>query len=178
MTLNLTQNHFDLFGLPTAYAIDLALLDQTYRKLQAEVHPDRFAAAAPAEKLRSIQAATHVNEAYRTLKSPIARARYLLHLRGVDVQEETNTAMPATFLMQQMEWRESLEEATKVRDVEALEQLLRELRQAHSALEQVLNEALGHSHDYPLAAESVRKLRFFDKVREEIERALEALEDQ
>jgi len=175
--IDIQQNHFGLFGLPAAYAVDLAYLDQCYRTLQSEVHPDRFAAAAPAERLRSMQLATHVNEAYQTLKSPIARARYLLHLNGVDTQEDTNTAMPAAFLMQQMEWREAIEEATAASDVAGLDQLLRELRHAAKDQEAQLHSALDQNKDYAQAAESVRKLRFLDKVRDEIEQAIEALDE-
>jgi len=109
--IDIHQSHFALFGLPARYAIDPEQLSRNYRQLQSEVHPDRFAAATPAERMRSMQWATHINEAYQTLKSPVARARYLLHLQGVDTQEDTNTAMPMDFLMQQMEWREAIEEA-------------------------------------------------------------------
>lgn len=175
--LNMQQNHFGLFGLPASFAIDLAQLDQNYRKLQSEVHPDRFAAASSAERLRSMQLATLVNEAYQTLKSPIARARYLLQLNGVDTQEETNTAMPAAFLMQQMEWREAIEEGRSARDIIALDTLLKELRHAATALEAELHGSLDQKHDYDKAAEAVRKLRFLDKVRDEIEQAIESLED-
>lgn len=171
------QNHFELFGLPASFALDGTQLDQSYRALQSEVHPDRFAAAAPAERLRSMQLATHVNEAYQTLKSPVARARYLLHLNGVDTREDTNTAMPAAFLMQQMEWREAIEEATAASDVAGLDQLLRELRHAAREQEAQLHTALDQNKDYAQAAESVRKLRFLDKVRVEIEQAIEALEN-
>ncbi len=170
------QNHFELLGLPRTYAIDLAMLDQNFRKLQSEVHPDRFAAATPAERLHSMQLATQVNEAYQTLKSPVARARYLLHLNGVDTQEDTNTAMPATFLMQQMEWREAIEEASDGGDIDALDQLLRDLRHTGTQLENTLRTALDEQPDHALAAESVRKLRFLDKVRDEIEHAIELLE--
>lgn len=173
---DMQQNHFELFDLPASFAIDFAHLDQHYRRLQSEVHPDRFAAATPAERLRSMQLATHVNEAYQTLKSPIARARYLLHLNGVDTQEDTNTAMPAAFLMQQMEWREAIEEASDSGDMDALDQLLRELRREGAALEQRLHATLDQQRDFAQAAETVRKLRFLDKVRTEIEQAIEALE--
>jgi molecular chaperone HscB len=171
------RNHFELFGLPQCFELDQAQLDQHYRRLQSEVHPDRFAAASSAERLHSMQLATHVNDAYQTLKSPLARARYLLCLQGVDTEEHTNTAMPADFLMQQMEWREAIEEASAASDVAALDELLRELRHEGAALEQVLHAALDQGRDYALAAESVRKLRFLDKVRDEIERAIEALEN-
>jgi len=172
----LEKNYFELLGLPVAFVIDPTLLDQNYRNLQSEVHPDRFAAAPAADRLRSIQVATQVNEAYQTLKSPIARGRYLLQLNGVDTQEETNTAMPAAFLMQQMEWREAIEDASAARDISALDQLLKELRQAAKTLEAELQNSLDQQHDFAKAAEAVRKLRFLDKVRDEIEHAIEALE--
>jgi molecular chaperone HscB len=175
--LDIHQNHFELFGLPAIFAIDLDQLDRHYRKLQSEVHPDKFAAASPAERLRSMQLATHVNEAYQTLKSPITRARYLLHLHGMDTLEETNTAMPATFLMRQMEWREAIEEASDAGDIDILDRLLRELRHEDASLEQNLHSTLDQQQDYAQAAETVRKLRFLDKVRGEIEQAIEALEN-
>ena len=101
----LAKNHFSLFGLPQAFAIDPAALDSAYRAVQAEVHPDRFAGANDAERRRAVQFSAQVNEAYQTLRAPLARARYLLGLKGIDVGAESNTAMPADFLMAQMEWR-------------------------------------------------------------------------
>ncbi len=172
----LNSNHFSLFDLPVSFAIDLAQLNQRYRAMQGEVHPDRVAAGTPAERLRSMQLSTQVNEAYQTLKSPVARARYLLQLNGVDTQEETNTAMPAAFLMQQMEWREAIEDASTTNDALALDALLKQLRQAAGNLERDLHHSLDQSHDYLSAAEAVRKLRFLDKVHDEIEHAIEALE--
>src|SRR5258705_7356716 len=109
MTVNLNQNHFELFGLPARFGIDAAALEARYHELQREVHPDRFAAAPEAERRVSMQLATRVNEAYQTLKSPLRRAVYILQLRGVDPKFETNTAMPAEFLMEQMGWRERIE---------------------------------------------------------------------
>ena len=175
--LDFHKNHFELFDLPVSFAVDRELLDRGYRKLQGEVHPDRFAASPAAERLRSIQWATHANEAYQTLKSPVSRARYLLHLHGIDTQEETNTAMPADFLMQQMEWREAIDEARTARDVSALERLLLDLKREAAAQESALRVALDEKHDYPHAASLVRKLRFLDKVREETQQAIIALED-
>lgn len=173
----LEKNHFELFGLQVGFAINLAMLDQNYRKLQSEVHPDRFAAASSAERVHSMQWATHVNEAYQTLKSPVTRARYLLQLHGIETLEETNTAMPAAFLMQQMEWREAIEDAINARNSDALDQLLRELRHAATALESELHESIDQQQDYAKAAEAVRKLRFLAKVRDEIEQAIESLEN-
>ena len=182
---DLHQNHFELLNLPTQYAINQQTLDQNYRRLQGEVHPDRFAAAPAADRMRSMQLATQVNEAYRTLKNPTARARYLLQINGIDTHEESNTAMPADFLMLQMEWRESIEEAVAERDVDALEKLLKKTQQEIRALQtqlQTLLDAAGtqgdtHSESYRQAAEAVRKLSFIDKVRDEIEQAVVQLEE-
>jgi molecular chaperone HscB len=169
-------NHFELFNLPARYDIDRTALDQTYRKLQGEVHPDRYATATSAERLRSAQMATLVNEAYQTLKSPVDRARYLLHLHGIDTQEETNTAMPADFLMQQLEWREAIEDAHAAADIAALENLLTDLKHEAANLETQLGTTIDEQHNHARAADLVRKLRFLDKVRDETKLAIEALE--
>ena len=174
---DIKQNHFDLFGMPVSFAIDQSVLDQSYRLLQSEVHPDRFAAGSSAERLRSMQWATHANEAYQTLKSPVSRARYLLHLNHIDTEEETNTAMPAAFLMQQMEWREAIEEALAAHDMDALEALMKDLLREADTLIASLHTLLDEQHDFPAAAEAVRKLRFLDKVQDEIGQAIIALED-
>src|ERR1043166_6108517 len=114
------QSHFDLFGLQPAFAVDEVRLERAYREIQSRVHPDRFAHAGDAERRASLQWTTRVNEAYRALKNPVQRASHLLELHGVDVAFETNTAMPAEFLMQQMELRERLEEAKEARALDAL----------------------------------------------------------
>ncbi|WP_041370105.1 Fe-S protein assembly co-chaperone HscB [Methylovorus glucosotrophus] len=172
-----STNHFALFGLPAAFAIDTALLDQRYRQLQSEVHPDKFAAASSTEKLRSMQWATSANEAYRTLKNPTARARYLLELQGIHTDEESNTAMPTDFLMQQMEWREAIEEARDAKDLDALDNLLKDIQAAAKSLQQDLEQQLGaESAELTAAAGSVRKLSFVDKLREDILQSMEKLE--
>jgi len=173
----LTKTHFELFGLPTTFALDSAQLDQSYRHLQGKIHPDRFAAGSAAERLQSLQYATHANEAYQTLKDPLARARYLLSLHGVDTQEESNTAMPAEFLMRQMEWREAVEEALSAHDIDALETLLRELQRESGTLQQAMGEDIDQRQDYVRAAQTVRKLCFLAKVRDEIAQAITTLEN-
>ncbi|MCX7628233.1 MAG: Fe-S protein assembly co-chaperone HscB [Methylophilaceae bacterium] len=172
----LQQNHFALFGLKPAFEIDTARLDQAYRKLQAEVHPDRYATATAQEKLQSLAWATRINEAYQTLKNPLLRARYLLQLHGFEIHEGANTAMPAEFLMQQMEWREAIEDARHTRNLNTLVALNRELEHEMEALKHALGTALDVRGDYASAAEMVCKLRFLEKVRDEIELALEDLE--
>ncbi len=175
---NLQKNHFELLGLPATFAIDASLLDLNYRKLQSEVHPDRFAAAPMAERLRSMQLATQANEAYRALKDATARARYLLQMQGVDTAEESNTAMPGDFLMLQMEWREAIEDARSAKDVAALDQLKKKLRQEASIMHAQLQAYLDEDQAYTQAAGLVRKLSFIDKLREDIDLSIFKLQEQ
>ena len=168
----LTSNHFELFGLAPAFALDPARLDAAYRDIQAKVHPDRFAQAGDAERRASMQMATRVNEAYRTLKSPVLRAKYLLGLHGVDVDFETNTAMPPDFLMEQMELRERLEEA---RDVNALNALQSKLSEDKKDLESKIREKLD-VQKFVEARDLVRKLMFLERFGEDIDAAHESLD--
>src|SRR5574340_36828 len=109
--MDFTRNHFELFGLPQTYALERDRLDSAYRELQNAVHPDRFAAQPEAEQRVAMQWATQVNEAYQTLRHPVNRGVYLLKLQGIDALDAGNTKMAPAFLMQQMEWREAIEEA-------------------------------------------------------------------
>jgi len=171
----LQQNYFALFHLPQQFEVDLALLDQQYRKLQNEIHPDRFTNASSNERMQSMQLATHANEAYRTLKDSTARARYLLQLEGVKTLEESNTAMPADFLMLQMEWRESIEDAVQSQNIEALDTLLLNIKNMANDLLNVLAEAF-QNKDLTKASELVRKLSFIDKITADIHSNIETLE--
>ena len=169
------DNHFALFQLPASFDIDAGQLDAAYRELQGRVHPDRFAAASAAEKRVAMQWATRANEAYQTLKHPLKRASYLCELNGVDLGIESNTAMPPAFLMQQMEWREALDDARDAKDIAALEQLDTELRAARKRqLDDI--SALLDGGQYEQAGERVRQLMFVEKFADEVGRAFEALE--
>ena len=121
----MASNYFELFGLVSTFDIDLNMLESNYRKIQSESHPDRFVTASNAEKLQSMQTATLANDAYLTLKSPGLRGAYLLGLSGIVAIDEKNNQMPADFLMQQIEWREAVEDAENARDITALENLLK-----------------------------------------------------
>jgi len=155
--------------------VDLAALEARYRELQREVHPDRFAAASPAEQRVSMQLATRVNEAYQTLKSPIARAGYLLELQGVDPEFETNTAMPPEFLAEQMERRERLEAAVAAVDWERLIALSSDLRLEQDALLARIERQL-EAQDWKEAAGTLRQLKFLEKLGEEIGEAEERMD--
>ena len=172
--MNLNQNHFELFGLPALFAVDAAALEARYHELQREVHPDRFAAAADAERRVSMQLATRVNEAYQTLKSPLRRAVYILQLRGVDPGLETNTAMPPDFLMEQMSWRERIEAGSE--EPEALVRLRAGLRDESRKVYEKLHDQLDEDRDDEAASQTVRALMFYAKLDEEIEDKLAELE--
>jgi molecular chaperone HscB len=176
MTPDFTKDHFALFGIPPSFAVDVAALDVAYRELQREVHPDRFVNRADNEKRLAAQWATQANEAYRTLKSPLARGRYLLQLAGIDTEEETNTAMPVAFLMQQMEWREAVVQARADRDETRLVELAAQKHTEERTLFTRLAEQLATPQKMHDARETVRKLRFLEKLGEEIDLAGEALE--
>jgi molecular chaperone HscB len=148
-------------------------LERSYREIQSQIHPDRFAHAGDAERRASMQWTTRVNEAYRTLKSPVQRAKYLLEINGVDVQFETNTQMPSAFLLQQLELREALAGA---KQPEALDELLAEVRRQQRQLEQGIAQLIDGSRDYAAAAGDVRKLMFLDKLAAEIDLAYDGVE--
>jgi molecular chaperone HscB len=171
------SDHFALFGLNRDFRLDLSDLDSRYRDIQAQVHPDRFAHAGEAERRLSMQWATHANEAYQTLKKPLERAKYLLHLAGHDIQAESNTAMPADFLMEQMEWREAVVEARSGGDHHELEHLHNRLRGDINGRYVELGELLDVAGDFSGATDRVRRLMFLEKLLYEIDDALASLEE-
>ena len=176
MKYDFNKNFFELFGFQPAFKLDLDQLDKTYRDIQSQVHPDKFAHLGDAERRLSMQWATLANEAYQTLKKPINRARYLLQLRNVETQEETNTAMPADFLMEQMELREAIMDANMSHDMGALERLERGLKNDIKSLHAALGQQLDVDADYAGAAQNVRKLRFLEKLAAEINDAYENMD--
>jgi molecular chaperone HscB len=161
------HDHFALFDLPPRFAIDEASLEQAYRRVQAQVHPDRFAAAGAAERRVAMQWATRANEAFRTLRSPLARAAYICEQHGQPIGAESNTAMPADFLMQQMQWREELDEA-RAGDASAAQALAREVEARRDEVLARVADALDVRHDYAEAAAGVRELHFIDRFRGEL----------
>jgi molecular chaperone HscB len=169
------QNHFELFQLPAAFDIDMDALDRAYREIQGRVHPDRFVNASDAEKRVAMQWATRANEAYQTLRNPQKRARYLCELNGVDLQTESNTAMPTDFLMEQMELREALDDARDAKDPAALDKLDARVRTEKKGRLARVGKLLD-AGDYAQAAQGVRALMFLDRFGDDLQRAFEALE--
>lgn len=173
---NSRANHFQRFALPEQFDIDVEALESSYRKIQSASHPDRFVTASAADKLQSMQLATSANEAYRVLKNPAYRARYLLELQGINAIAETNTAMPADFLMQQMEWRERLEDAKAAKDIPELEKLAKELKSDAQSIQNSLVDLFDRKKDLATATDETRKLIFIDKVSADIHQAIEQLD--
>jgi molecular chaperone HscB len=171
--MKLDDDDFTLFGLPETFALDAALLDRRWRELQAEVHPDRFASEGAAAQRIAMQWAVRVNQGYQRLKDPLKRAAYLCERRGVPIDAERNTAMPQAFLMQQMAWREALEEAGDEAAVQALDEQV--ARHERAGLQQLM-AALDEQRDTPAAAALVRGLMFVARFRQDIDNRLAALE--
>jgi len=169
------QNHFELFQLPARFEVDQSALDAAYREIQGRVHPDRFVGSSDGEKRVAMQWATRANDAYQTLRNPQKRAQYLCELNGVDLQTESNTAMPAAFLMQQMEWREELGDARAGKDAGALDALDAQVRAERKQMLVTVGQQLD-AGDYTAAAQGVRSLMFLDKFGDEVQYAFEAIE--
>ncbi|MEY4561344.1 MAG: co-chaperone HscB [Pseudomonadota bacterium] len=171
--MKLDSDDFELFAIPRRFAQERAALDQRWRVLQGEVHPDRFVSEGTAAQRVAMQWAVRVNEAYQRLKNPLQRAAYLCELAGVPVNAESNTSMPGAFLMQQMAWREALDDATNLDEVQALaDEVGAQRGQGLADLERSIDE----ERDYNMAAQQVRALMFIERFVKDIDRRLEALE--
>lgn len=169
------RDHFTLFGLPRRQALDELDLERLYRDVQAQVHPDKHAHLSASDRRLAMQWATKVNEAYLTLKNPLKRAEYLLRLTGHDPQLHHNTAMPADFLMHQMELREAVAEARESGDANALDRMHRQMKKEMAGQHADLVQALDEKSDFFRGAEIVRQLMFQEKLLHEIDEALDAV---
>ena len=170
--MNLQSDDFELMGLPRQFALDRAVLDERWKELQKQTHPDRFAGEGGVAQRVAMQWSVRINEAYQRLKHPLKRAAYLCELFGVPVRAEDNTAMPAAFLMQQMEWREALDDARSAQQIDALGLVVKNAER--NALEQCA-ALLDESHDYPAAAQQVRALMFLARFARSVEQRADQL---
>lgn len=170
--MNLQSTDFELFGLPERFEQERAQLDQRWKELQKEAHPDRFAAHGAAAQRVAMQWSVRINEAYQRLKDPLRRAAYLCELRGAPIEAESNTAMPAAFLMQQMEWREALDEAD---DAKTLERLADEVGTARREAIARCQSLIDVDQQFSQAAQQVRALMFIARFERDIESRLDQL---
>ena len=172
--ISLQANDFELLGLPMGFAVAREVLDARWKALQRQVHPDQFAAQGAVEQRQAMQWSVRINEAYQRLKDPVKRAAYLCELHGAPVQAENNTAMPAAFLMQQMAWREALDET---HTEAALEDLLAEVQAVRTQCLTQLAQAIDGAGDYIQAVGQVRALMFIDRFATEVQHRLDKLLD-
>jgi molecular chaperone HscB len=166
LPLSLASNDFQLFGIPEQHALNTSELDAKWKALQREAHPDKFAAQGAAAQRIAMQWSVRINEGYKRLKDPLKRAAYICELRGAAINAENNTAMPAAFLMQQIEWREAADDATSDGQIEAL---LSEVSNAKQNLLVQCGRALDEANDPQAASGVVRSLMFLDKFESELE---------
>jgi molecular chaperone HscB len=177
--MNIDADDFTLLGLPRRFELTRAQLDVAWKALQARVHPDRFAAEGGAAQRLAMQWAVRVNEAHQRLKDPLRRAAYLCELAGVSVQAQDNTAMPGDFLMQQMMWREALEDAGSAPEVEALAHEVAAQRATRLArVSDLLGSPVVGAAQAGEAAQEVRALMFIDRLLEEVDTRLQRYEDE
>ena len=171
-----SRNYFELFGLPPRFSIDLGTLESAFRRLQGELHPDRHVSNPEMERRIALQLSTTVNDAYRTLRHPTSRAQCLIDMAAQSEAKKSDASVPAAFLMAQMEWREAIESACAAQDVLELEALARRLRNEMSTQEKDLADALDTRGDIQSAAMRVNELHFYERLRAEIDDALDHLD--
>lgn len=172
MNLQLQSDDFALFAVPVRFVQDRAAIDERWKELQREAHPDRFAAQGAAAQRVAMQWSVRINEAYQRLRDPLKRAAYLCELRGAPIRAEDNTAMPADFLMQQMQWRESLDEA---HDIQTLDQLTDDLQTARREALSRIEQMLDAQDDAQAAAQQVRRLMFIERFAHDVEARMDQL---
>lgn len=168
----LQSTDFELFGVPAQFAQDRAALDARWKDLQREAHPDKFAAQGAAAQRVAMQWSVRINEAYQRLKDPLKRASYLCEMNGAPINAETNTAMPTDFLMQQMEWREELDEAGTLDELEAL---LAQVNEREGEQLSKIGQSIDGAKDFNAAAQQVRSLMFMQRFASEVDARMDQL---
>jgi len=165
--MSLTHSYFQLFNIPESFEIDIKMLSDTFRELQRNVHPDKFASSSDQERRLAMQRATQVNEAFQTLKNPLKRGQYLLSLKGVEIDTQQANSMDQMFLFEQMELREKLENIPKQADpIIALTQFMDRIELGSKKFTHELSQQF-KQEDYTACQDTIRKLQFFYKLHEE-----------
>lgn len=172
MTLSLQSTDFDIFGLAPQFSLERAALDARWKDLQREAHPDRFATASAAAQREAMQWSVRINEAYQRLKDPLKRAAYLCELNGAPIRAEDNTAMPPAFLMQQMQWREDLDDVASEAD---LERMAADVASARREMLDALQHTADVQRDFAALAQQVRALMFVERFARDVEARLDQL---
>jgi len=171
--MNLQSTDFELFDVPLQFSQDRIAIDARWRSLQREAHPDKFAAQGAAAQRLAMQWSVRINEAYQRLKDPLKRAAYLCELHGAPIDAEKNTAMPTDFLMQQMEWRESIDDAKTIDNLNEIE-----LERSSCKRDMLLKieQLIDASKDFQAAAQQVRALMFIERFGDDLDTRIEQFE--
>src|SRR3954447_7080031 len=157
------MDHFARLGLPAALDLDAAALDKAYFARQRQWHPDRFVGKPAEQRAKASVEAAALNDAYRTLKDPLARAIYLAELNGIELPGDGKTIDDPELLMEVMDAREELHEASSIGEVDALAKFAREdLEKALAGL-----SGLFLANDKPAIRKTLLRLRYLDKFAEE-----------
>ncbi|EGT4256399.1 co-chaperone HscB [Citrobacter amalonaticus] len=170
------MDYFTLFGLPIRYQLDTQALSLRFQDLQRQYHPDKFASGTQAEQLAAVSRSATINQAWHTLRNPLTRAEYLLSLHGFDLSNEQHTVRDTAFLMEQLELREELDEIEQAKDEARLERFIQRVKTMFDSRHQSMVEQLDNE-TWDVAADTVRKLRFLDKLRSSAEQLEEKLLD-
>jgi len=171
--VNLQSNDFELFALTQKFSQDRGVIDARWKELQREAHPDKFAAQGLSSQRIAMQWSVRINEAYQRLKDPLKRASYLCELNGAAVNSENNTAMPASFLTQQMEWREALDEAKTAKNID---KIALQTNEYGRKLLLKIEHFIDVEKNFKLAAEQVRALMFIERFAQEVDARLDQLQ--
>jgi molecular chaperone HscB len=169
---SLQSTDFELFALPARFAQDRAVIDVRWKELQREVHPDKFTAQGAAAQRVAMQWSVRINEAYQRLKNPLRRASYLCELNGAPIEAENNTAMPTEFLMQQMGWREALDDSHRFVEVQ---EIAAEVNQNGQIQLSKIEHSIDVEKNFRAAAEQVRSLMFIERFASEVDARLDQL---
>ena len=170
--MNLQSTDFELFDVPEQFVQNRMVLDARWKQLQREAHPDKFAAQGAAAQRVAMQWSVRINEAYQRLKEPLRRASYLCELNGAPINPETNTAMPSAFLVQQMTWREALDEAETVEEMNEIA-VMSQKKMDEQLLK--VEQFLDVDRNFAAAAQQVRGLMFTERFASEVDARIELL---
>jgi len=172
------QNYFEIFSQPVVTQLDMTALKEKNHALQTQVHPDKFVNSSDAEKRQAMQKTSLINEAYETLTHPVSRLQYMLTLKNIDMNSETDTAMDGRFLMQQMELREAIADVKhKSEPLDVLDSMTLSLKTQSIELIDDFTQVF-QNDQLDMAREIVRKLQFLDKAQKEINDMIEQIEDE
>lgn len=161
------QSKFSILGVEERFDLDADALERSFRERSRGVHPDRFAKASPAERLKALEASTALNDAFRVLKNPTARAEHLLALRGVTIDDRD--VVPQDFLLEILELREALAEAKGANDSAAVARLEADMRARHEASLRRVGELFAAGGDLGEAKRELVNLRYFQRFLDEVE---------